>query len=81
MYCYHYDPKGGKYVLIARRVMQVGAGGVAVVLFGILGLFWGRELRKGKKDARLSAGSPSPADVPVPLSPAPSARPPQEASL
>ena len=54
LYCYHYEPKGGKYVLVARRVMQVGAGGVALVLFGILGLFWGRELRKGKKDTEPS---------------------------
>jgi protein SCO1/2 len=49
LYCYHYDPKGGKYVLVARRVMQVGGGAVAIVLFGFLGLFWGRELRKAKK--------------------------------
>jgi protein SCO1 len=49
LYCYHYDPKGGKYVLVAQRVMQVGGGAVAVVLFGFLGLFWGRELRKNKK--------------------------------
>ena len=49
LYCYHYDPKGGKYVLVARRVMQVGGGAVAVLLFGFLGLFWGRELRKSKK--------------------------------
>lgn len=49
LYCYHYDPKGGKYVLVAQRVMQVGGGAVAIVLFGFLGLFWGRELRKGKK--------------------------------
>lgn len=48
LYCYHYDPKGGKYVLVARRVMQVGGGAVAIVLFGFLGLFWGRELRKSK---------------------------------
>ena len=26
LYCYHYDPQGGKYVLVARRVMQVGGG-------------------------------------------------------
>ena len=50
LYCYHYDPKGGKYVLVARRVMQVGGGSVGVLLFGFLGLFWGRELRKRKKD-------------------------------
>lgn len=49
LYCYHYDPKGGKYVLVARRVMQVGAGGVAVILFSVLGVFWARELRRGKK--------------------------------
>jgi protein SCO1/2 len=49
LYCYHYDPQGGKYVLVARRVMQVGGGAVGLVLFGFLGLFWGRELRKGKK--------------------------------
>ena len=49
LYCYHYDPQGGKYVLVARRVMQVGGGSVAIVLFGFLGLFWLRELRKSKK--------------------------------
>ena len=49
LYCYHYDPQGGKYVLVARRVMQVGGGAVAVVLFGFLGLFWGRELRKRRR--------------------------------
>ena len=50
LYCYHYDPQGGKYVLVARRVMQVGGGSVAIVLFGILGLFWGRELRRIKSN-------------------------------
>lgn len=50
LYCYHYDPQGGKYVLVARRVMQVGGGAVAIVLFGVLGMFWARELRrKGRK--------------------------------
>lgn len=49
LYCYHYDPKGGRYVVVARRVMQVGGGAVALVLFGILGLFWARELRKPKR--------------------------------
>ncbi len=52
LYCYHYDPQGGKYVLVARRVMQVGGGAVAIVLFGVLGLLWARELRKPKKDAK-----------------------------
>lgn len=66
LYCYHYDPKGGKYVLVARRVMQVGGGAVAIVLFGFLGLFWGRELRKSKKgtsDAAKATRSDEPARV------------------
>jgi len=60
LYCYHYDPQGGKYVLVAMRVMQVGAGGVAVVLFSVLALFWGRELRKSKKKS-----TPELAEVPA----------------
>lgn len=46
LYCYHYDPQGGKYVLVARRVMQLGGAAVAIVLFSFLGLFWSRELRR-----------------------------------
>lgn len=49
LYCYHYDPQGGKYVLVATRVMQVGGGLTALVLFGILGVFWAREYRNHKK--------------------------------
>jgi protein SCO1/2 len=46
LFCYHYDPQGGKYVLVARRVMQVGGAVVAIVLFSVLGMLWMRELRK-----------------------------------
>lgn len=49
LYCYHYDPKGGKYVLVARRVMQVGGSLVALVLFGFLGVFWAAEIRRARK--------------------------------
>lgn len=56
LYCYHYDPQGGKYVLVARRVMQVGAGGVAAVLISFLGLFWTKELLKKKTSKRGGAG-------------------------
>lgn len=55
LYCYHYDPQGGKYVLVAMRVMQVGAGGVAVILFSVLALFWMRELRKSKTKKKTEA--------------------------
>jgi protein SCO1/2 len=49
LYCYHYDPQGGKYVLVARRVMQVGGAAIAIVLFSVLGVLWAREFRK-KRD-------------------------------
>jgi protein SCO1/2 len=50
LFCYHYDPQGGKYVIVAQHVMQVGGGAVGLVLFGFLGLFWGRELKKSLKN-------------------------------
>ncbi len=46
LYCYHYDPKGGKYVLVASRVMQIGAGMTAVILGTVLALFWLSERKK-----------------------------------
>lgn len=56
LYCYHYDPQGGKYVLVAQRVMQVGGAVIAVVLFGVLALLWRRELKKSKENKVESAG-------------------------
>jgi protein SCO1/2 len=49
LYCYHYDPQGGKYVLVAMRVMQVGGAAVAIALFGFLGILWAREYRRSKR--------------------------------
>lgn len=46
LYCYHYDPQGGKYVVLAMHVMQIGAGGVAAILIAVLSLLWLRELKK-----------------------------------
>ncbi len=49
LYCYHYDPKGGKYVLVASRVMQIGAGMTAVILGSVLALFWLKERKKWRR--------------------------------
>jgi protein SCO1/2 len=59
LYCYHYDPKGGKYVLVASRVMQVGGGMTALVLASVLSMFWIRERRKGGLIAKEEEDSPS----------------------
>jgi protein SCO1/2 len=54
LYCYHYDPQGGKYVLVATRVMQVAGSITALLLGGVLLLYWLRERRKGGLLAKLS---------------------------
>ncbi len=46
LYCYHYDPQGGRYVLVAWRVMRLGATACAVALFAALAIFWRREAKK-----------------------------------
>lgn len=53
LYCYHYDPQGGKYVLVATRVMQVGGGATALLLGAVLTVFWARERQKGGLLAKL----------------------------
>lgn len=46
LYCYHYDPEAQGYVLVARRVMQVGGVITMLALGGLLGTLWWRERRK-----------------------------------
>jgi protein SCO1/2 len=45
MYCYRYDPQAKAYGLMAMRVMQIGGGLTAVLLFGFLGVMFFREHR------------------------------------
>lgn len=42
LFCYHYDPKGRKYALLATNVMRAGAAATVVLLAG--GVWW---LRRG----------------------------------
>jgi protein SCO1 len=44
LYCYRYDPSAQGYTLVAWRVMQVGGGLTALLLFGFLGFWWWREI-------------------------------------
>ncbi len=46
LYCYHYDPDAGGYVIFAGNVMRIG-GVVTMLILGIvLGVLWRRENRK-----------------------------------
>ncbi|GFO53966.1 hypothetical protein GMSM_09730 [Geomonas sp. Red276] len=46
LYCFHYDPVGKRYVLIASRVMTVAMTLVLILTVTMLGLLWKREARK-----------------------------------
>lgn len=46
LFCYHYDPQAGRYVLIARRVMSLGGVLTALVFGSFLSVLWLRERRK-----------------------------------
>lgn len=43
MYCYHYDPQGGKYVLMAANIMRLGGVATVLGLGALLGTLWIRE--------------------------------------
>jgi protein SCO1/2 len=58
LYCYHYDPKGGKYVIVATRVMQVGGGITGFIVVLGLAILWLRERRKGGLLSRDSGDKP-----------------------
>ncbi len=59
LFCYRYDAREGKYVIVATRVMQVGSGGIALVLGGFLAMFWYRERKKMTRHSAAAALPPS----------------------
>ncbi len=46
LFCYHYDPDAGGYVIFAGNVMRIGGVITMILLGGVLGIFWYREVRK-----------------------------------
>jgi len=63
LYCYRYDPNSRGYVLVAWKVMRLGAGGCAILLGGLVAFLWYRERRRAPAPA---APGPLP---PLPASP------------
>ena len=45
LFCYHYDPKGRRYALIATNAMKLGGG---ITVLGVLGLLGGLTRKKRK---------------------------------
>jgi protein SCO1/2 len=46
LYCYHYDPQGKHYSLVAMNVMRLGGAVTVGALGGFLTIMWARERRK-----------------------------------
>jgi protein SCO1/2 len=58
LFCYHYDPQGKHYSLVAMNVMRLGGGVTLVLMGGFFTMMWVRERRKRKeRPASLSAPS------------------------
>jgi protein SCO1/2 len=66
LYCYHYDPQGGHYNIVAMRVMRLGGVATLLTLGSFLTLMWVRERRSRKKAAR-PLGSSTPPKPPEPV--------------
>jgi protein SCO1 len=47
LYCFHYDPVGKKYELLASRVMTGTMTAVGLIVAGVLALLWKREKTTG----------------------------------
>jgi len=49
LYCFHYDPAQGGYVLFAQNVMKLG-GGLTLALMGIfMAIYWIKERKRRRK--------------------------------
>ncbi len=55
LFCYHYDPQGKHYAIVAMNVMRLGGAVTAVLIGGFLTIMWARERRARR--AR-NAGAP-----------------------
>jgi protein SCO1/2 len=51
LYCYHYDPQGKHYALVAMRVMRLGGLATVAIIGGFLSIMWTRERRRRKAAA------------------------------
>ena len=57
LFCYRYDPQGGKYALMATRVMQIGGALIFATVFTALGLLWRREVVRRRIATREAAAA------------------------
>jgi len=59
LYCYHYDPQGRHYSLVAMNVMRLGGLVTMFAMGGMFAAMWARERRRSSR-----AGTALPTDLP-----------------
>jgi len=62
LYCYHYDPQGKHYSLVAMNVMRLGGVATLAVIAAFLGIMWTRERRRETRPSE----APNPGFSPLP---------------
>jgi protein SCO1 len=55
LFCYHYDPQGKRYSLVAMNVMRLGGVVTLLLLGSFLTIMWARERRKRRQSAIATA--------------------------
>ncbi len=58
LFCYHYDPQGKKYSLVAMNVMRLGGAATVLGMGTLFTIMWARGRRKRKQE-RIAASAPS----------------------
>jgi protein SCO1/2 len=56
LFCYHYDPQGKHYAIVAMNVMRLGGAVTAFLMGGLLTIMWVRERRARARASRQSGG-------------------------
>jgi protein SCO1/2 len=52
LFCYHYDPQGKHYALVAMNVMRLGGAATVIALGALLAVMWARERRRRAANPR-----------------------------
>ena len=48
--CYHWDPKGRRYVMVVPRVMRIGGAAILLVVGGSLAMLWRRDRERTRRE-------------------------------
>ena len=58
LYCYHYDPKVGKYGAVVMNLVRLGGIGAVLILSTFVTLMWRRDRRREAAHMKSGAGGP-----------------------